>query len=187
MGREIRRVPPTWEHPQTTVLGKTGYQPLFDQDYDSAAATWLRRLLDWEANTDGVRTEAQASRFCTSRYFWDWDGPPPDKKYYRPAWTPEEATAFQMYETVSEGTPVTPVFATKQALVEYLVVHGTFWDNGQGWNRDAAERMVHDGWAPSLILWRTSFGTTIAGPREMTREIMGAPVAREASLPNPSD
>jgi len=40
----------------------------------------------------------------------DWAGGPPDKEYYRPAWTEEEATAFQMYETVSEGTPVSPFF-----------------------------------------------------------------------------
>ena len=170
MGREIRRVPPTWDHPKTTRFGKSAYQPLRDQDYDAAASEWLQGLLDWEADKDGERSRVM--REDGVRHYWDWHGEPPDKDCYRPAWTPEEMTAFQMYETVSEGTPVTPVFITKEALVEYLVTHGTFWDNGTGWNRQAAERMVRDEWAPSLIVRSGPSGTFIASPREMTPEIM---------------
>ena len=57
-----------------------------------------------------------------------------------------------MYETVSEGTPVTPHFAMKAELVDYLVEYGTFWDDGKGWHREIAERFVDTGYAPSMII-----------------------------------
>lgn len=50
-------------------------------------------------------------------------GGPPQRACYCP-WKPEDATWLQVWETVSEGTPVTPPFATRQELVDYLVQHG---------------------------------------------------------------
>ena len=55
-----------------------------------------------------------------------------------------------MYETVSEGTPVTPKFATKEELVEYLVTRGTFYDGP--WKRKVAEAFVKEEWAPSMVI-----------------------------------
>lgn len=52
---------------------------------------------------------------------------PPEREYYR-SWKDEDATWFQVWETVSEGTPVTPPFATKEELIDYLVANGDFWD-----------------------------------------------------------
>jgi hypothetical protein len=76
---------------------------------------------------------------------------------------PQEMTWYQVYETVSEGTPVTPPFETQSELVEYLVANGDFWDQrcrkeGSSimecapWSRKQAEAFVYGpGWAPSLI------------------------------------
>jgi len=168
MGREIRRVPLDWKHPQQDPCPhapacRAGcYQPLRDQDYDTAARVWLQGLQDWEADKDGERSR-ERSRVMGVRYFWDWDGMPPDKTYYRPAWTPEQATAYQMYETESEGTPVTPVFATKAELVDYLVTHGDFWDQERGdggWSRANAERFVERGHALSMTVEVTAAGSS---------------------------
>ena len=66
----------------------------------------------------------------------------------------QEKTRLTMYETVSEGTPVTPPFATKEELVNYLVEHGDFWDQHRGhggWSRENAEHFVQAEWAPSGI------------------------------------
>jgi hypothetical protein len=66
----------------------------------------------------------------------------------------EDATWFQMYETVTEGTPCTPPFATKSELVDYLVsygeMHGTEYE--RRYSRESAQAFVEDEWAPSMIL-----------------------------------
>jgi hypothetical protein len=66
-------------------------------------------------------------------------------------WEPSEPPSgegWQVWETVSEGSPITPVFATREALIDYLVNGGD-----GGWSREAAENFVkEDGWAPSMIM-----------------------------------
>lgn len=59
---------------------------------------------------------------------------------------------WAVHETVSEGEgAITPGFPTKEELIEYLVAHGTEWD--EPWPRKAAEDFVNrTGWAPSFIV-----------------------------------
>lgn len=157
MGREIRRVIPRWEAP----LRSGGVpQPMFDRAFAPAMREWIA---EWEAWERGERPS-----YCTNEsenmQYWEWEGGPPRPEYYRPDWKPEEMTWFQVYETVSEGTPVTPAFATREELVEYLVANGDFWDQkhrAEGgsfmrctpWPRKEAEHFVFgSGWAPSLII-----------------------------------
>lgn len=52
---------------------------------------------------------------------------------------------YCLYETVSEGTPVTPVFETADELVEYLVNFGNFW--GEKYTRENAESLVDSGYS----------------------------------------
>ncbi len=64
------------------------------------------------------------------------------------AWTRTEPPAgdgWQMWETVSEGSPITPVFATREKLVEHLVTV-------EAWDRSAADAFTREGWAPSLMM-----------------------------------
>lgn len=68
---------------------------------------------------------------------------------------PPEGEGWQVWETVSEGSPVTPVLPTKEALIDYLVSHGDSWDAKRGdggWSRKAAESFVNSGWAPTMIM-----------------------------------
>lgn len=57
---------------------------------------------------------------------------------------PEDELGWCLYETVSEGTPVTPVFATVEELVEHLATVGEDWDQ-KPYRREAAERLVASG------------------------------------------
>lgn len=151
MGREIRRVPPNWEHPKKEVpCYKNGrfvvderYQPMHDELFETAVEHWTKGFMEWQANP------------AENIPYWEWDGMPPERDYYR-AYKDEEATWFQVYETVSEGTPVTPPFATREELVEYLVANGDFWDQSRGdgpWKRESATAFVMgDGWVPTAIL-----------------------------------
>ena len=166
MGREIRKVPPNWQHPMVDkpnhwrgVMVKA-YQPLYDRPFGPAMREWIAQ---WDAWERGERPD-----YCTEEDrelpFWEWDGKPPDPEYYRPAWKDGEATWFQVYETVSEGTPVSPPFATQQEIVDYLVANGDFWDQqrrAEGysympcapWKRSDAEAFVFGGGStPSLVV-----------------------------------
>jgi len=131
MGREIRLVPKDWEHPRNE---RGHFQPLHDATFQDAAREWKERLAAWETSPERKG----------DMEYWEWGGDPPDRKYYRQAWPDGAATHFQIYETVSEGTPVSPVFATRDALANWLVT--------QGHSRNAADAFAKDGWAPSMVV-----------------------------------
>lgn len=164
MGREIRMVPPNWEHPKKERWDmRTGryvmdYTPMYDEPFAPKMREWYAA---WEAWERGERPEG--SEKCAN--FWDWDGGPPDPEYYRPDWKEGEATWVQVYQTVSEGSPVTPPFATREELIDYLADNGDFWDQSRGdgpWERKNAESFVNAGWAPSLI----GFAGALHAPRD---------------------
>jgi hypothetical protein len=165
MGREIRRVPPNWEHPKDE---RGNYKALYDQDFNSAAREWLDGCIAWENGTheDLIKDPELKKKYP---YYWQLNDDPPDEEYYRPAFT-EEPTWYQVYETVSEGTPVTPPFATKEELINYLVEYGDFWDQKRGhggYAYDAAESFVNSGWAPSFVVLGNKFMSGIEAAGEI--------------------
>lgn len=67
---------------------------------------------------------------------------------------PPAGEGWQVWENVSEGSPVTPVFATEAELVEYLVAGGDAWDRKRGapgWSRKDAEAFVRRGGALTML------------------------------------
>ena len=139
MGREIRRVPPNWEHPK--MEDREGLQPMYDRSYETERREWL----------DGLAAHKPEDH--DGEDYWEWDGNPPERAYYRP-WADDEATWYQLWETVTEGTPVSPPFETKRELAEYLAEHGDYWDQERGdpgWGMDAAAAFVKIGYAPSFM------------------------------------
>lgn len=158
MGREIRRVPADWEHPKDDM--HLDYRPLFDRSYATEAREWMDKAIAWDNGTDPNCARYKAKH----PFYWTWAGNPPNPKSYRPEWT-SEPTHYQMYENVTEGTPVTPHFATPGERVDYLVKSGTFWDP-VGWDRSIAERFVKAGYAPSMVMTVDSSGVKIQTPRD---------------------
>jgi hypothetical protein len=158
-------VPPNWGE------GMTDRQPMLKKTFAAAAAEWKDELAKWEA---GERPSYYGDDHAPDLQFWEYEGPPPEREYYRP-WEDSEATWYQVWETVTEGTPVTPAFETKEELIEYLVENGDFSDqqrrrdgysgiNCAPWSREAAEKFVNgDGWAMSLVVNATGIhrGTDI--------------------------
>jgi hypothetical protein len=162
MGREIRRVPADWEHPKVTKFNpfrmreEESFQPLNDRPFVEAAREWMDAAIAWDNGTDPDCAEHKAAH----PFYWQWSNLPPDPAYYRPEWT-SEPLHYQVYETVSEGTPVTPHFATKAELIDYLVEYGDEWDQKRtaygrqesaGWSRENATAFVEREWAPSMII-----------------------------------
>jgi hypothetical protein len=182
VGREIRRVPPNWEHPKHQVFNhrtnrlEEQYLPLRKIDVQTAWNGWFADFLEFnyelQAGKHGKHGYDKTQPYLS---FCDWYGKPPDPKHFRPAWPEETATWYQVYETVSEGTPVTPPFATKEELVDYLCTHGDFWDQARRmegksncgpWSRKNAEAFVQSEWAPSMVIERNEQGVTIKEPRD---------------------
>lgn len=191
MGREIRLVPPNWEHPKEKHynfikrISEERYMPKYDENYDEAVKEWNEGIVLWNTgkHPDQInhREEIEAGKvwegnlecFNDPDYYspekgynyWDNVGNPPTEEMYLP-YTEDECSWFQVYETVSEGTPVTPPFPTKEELVNYLVENGDFWDQRRGdggWNKESAERFVKNEWAPSMIVSNGEIKT----PKEM--------------------
>ena len=190
MGREVRRVPPSWDHPRrdpTEYPYRDGYRPMYDERLEDRFAEWLS---DFDRIRSGGLTDFERSVYTSDNPLAEWlqeGGAPPNPAYYRP-WRDDEATWFQVWETVSEGTPVTPPFATQEELIDYLVEHGDFWQQHRwaegdkfmqpeppGYSREAAEQFVKGaGWAPSMVVVRRPDGVRIAQGIDALGEISEA-------------
>jgi len=81
---------------------------------------------------------------------------------------PPKGEGWQVWETVSEGSPVTPVFATADELIEHLCTvgdTGNQYARARGWedrlpSREAATRFVKgSGWVPSMVITENADGT----------------------------
>lgn len=194
MGREIRMVPPNWDHPKRGQGSKdpADYKPMLDKRFEDDAREWKENFAKWESglrpnsfNADWVPAAEweHASIYADqpNLEWWEYESSPPtDRDTYRP-YTDAEATWVQVYETVSEGTPVTPPFATRAELVDYLVANGDFWDqarrregrahgmNCDPWKREDAEAFVNSGWAPSMVVVRSEAGVEILGPKDAAK------------------
>ena len=173
MGREIRRVPPNWEHPKN----ENGcYQPMYDESAGESFTEWLKEFEQFKAEEiDIICKEYGYDKRDAYSVFCEYAGGPPDYKYYRPYWEGTEAAWWQVYETISEGTPVSPPFATPEELIDYLVENGDFWDQKRRskpnrisgircgpWPRERAEKFVNTGFAVSFVLDSKGFRSGVA-------------------------
>jgi hypothetical protein len=68
--------------------------------------------------------------------------------------TAEQKSCFQIYENVSEGTPVSPIFRSGEELRQWMVA--------QGESPEAAAVFLKVGHAPSLVI---SKGEPMSGPQ----------------------
>ena len=155
MGRELRKVIPSWEHPKferydyIKQCDTESYQPMFDTSYIEAISEWIENHQLW---SNGNHPDQEKYPLDTKEhiYYADWNGDAPEIKYYRP-FSDSDATWFQVYETVSEGTPISPPFETKEELVEWMSKNKDFW--GYQWTEEQANNFVMGtGWAMSGVI-----------------------------------
>jgi hypothetical protein len=75
----------------------------------------------------------------------------PGQRAEAEAWEPAEPPAgdgWQLWETVSEGSPISPVFATADELADWMSQPERGRDQV---SRDVAARFIGEGWAPSFM------------------------------------
>lgn len=149
MGREIRRVRDNWEHPREGEQ----YRPLLE-DYhgmleyiDKALHTFMDRVR--MLNKKG-QVKVYDEIFTNIQDLYDYevsdgefDIPNPDDYMPNGDW-------YQLFENVSEGTPLSPPFKTKGELIEWLSNNKDYWNNK--WNKKNAEYIVNSGSVPSMIM-----------------------------------
>ena len=122
MGREVRMVPADWQHPQR-IDGN--YEPLLDFSFTEQLAEWYK---NHEMYRDGYIhkypdgwVKITDDDYVYNNEFEDEFGDKPIKSDYMPEWNDDEKTHYQMYETCTEGTPISPPMATPEELAQWLV------------------------------------------------------------------
>lgn len=133
MGREVRMVPRNWEHPKNESTGR--YSALFD---------------GYRAELQDFETAVKEKGFAEAI---DYYGGGPMSEDYMPDWPKEERTHYMMYETTSEGTPISPACETPEELARWLT------DNeASAFGRSTATYEQWLGmirgpmWAPSMVM-----------------------------------
>lgn len=145
MGREVRMVPKDWEHPKRE---NGNYIALFDWNYEEDATNWDNECEQWDAGNYPDYADEESKKMT----YAEWNGERPDKCHYMPTFPEGTATHCMMYETTSEGTPISPAFETPEELAQWLFdnkastfasMTGTY----EGWLR-----VAKGGFAPSAIM-----------------------------------
>lgn len=169
-------VPPNWQHPKND---RGHLQTMYHGNFADKFAAWLADFDRIRAgDLTSIERECYAEPGMNPLAEWLRDeGTPLDPKGYEP-WRKEGATWVQVWETVSEGTPVTPPFATKAELVDYLVAGGDDWDRKSGrggYSRAQAEAFVEQGWVPSMVLMNSGSGQQLFMGIESAGVVGGKP------------
>lgn len=128
MGREVRRVPANWEHPKNE---RGEYIPMHDKfSYTPAEVK--------EGLRDG----------------WLKNEPPNYGLPVMPQWPDSERTHLQMYETCTEGTPISPVMETAEKLARWLADNGASAFAGRTASYHQWLATIKAGSAPSAFIGR---------------------------------
>lgn len=158
MGREIRRVKADWQHPKEPCR----YSCSWPADRRGSAITpcngehYVPMHEHFTYNAEEI-AEGLRDGWLTG-----------EAPYYgvpvMPQWSDEDRTHYQFYETTSEGTPLSPVFAALNELEAWLVAE-------QGYTETQAKSFCADGWAPTFVRVGGEFMDGIqAGPLLKSRD-----------------
>lgn len=165
MGRETRRVPKDWEHPKY----KDGsFVPLLGFSFSESLQEWKEIAEKWSQGLDigytkeGNQEWVPIEDACRGLTYEEYGGKCPCAEDYMPDWPEEERTHYQMYESTSEGTPISPVMETPEELAQWLT------DNRA--NAFAGQTASYEGWlrvckgrsAPTMVV-DTVMRTIVSG------------------------
>lgn len=151
MSREVRMVPANWKHPKNA---EGHFIPLLDGSFKERVAQWDEEAAQWEKGfhrSYGSDNKWEPKTADMTGTFADWGGDRPDEKEYMPDWPEAERTHYQMYESTSEGTPVSPVMETPEALARWLADSNASAFADMGANYEQWLATIKRGWAVSAV------------------------------------
>ena len=105
MGREVRRVRADWEHPRDA---DGDYIPLFDNPNGR------------ERDKNGRHKGHALTQEDAHRTGWYHYRHAPERGWDMPDWPERERTHFMYYDSTTEGTPLSPAFATVPELSAWI-------------------------------------------------------------------
>ena len=151
MGREVRRVPKDWAHP---LNERSRPKPLIDGSFAKAKAEYELGKQKWdEGLVDDLEGGWKPKSEEASRYSYeDWAGGCPREADYMPDWPEEQRTHLQMYETTTEGTPISPVMATPEELARWLADNKASAFAGRTATYEQWLATIKAGWAVSGVI-----------------------------------
>jgi hypothetical protein len=154
MGREVRRVSADWQHPKHWTPGLQGmeerYKPLLPgEGYQSSVDDWDDENAKWKAGWRPEHCDDPESRAMT---YEQWAGQRPHRDDYMPNWPLDQRTHLMMYEDTSEGTPISPAFATPEELARWLADNGASSFGSSTATYEQWLRVCNGGYAPSLVI-----------------------------------
>jgi len=137
---------------------------MYQQDFTEAYKDFEKDLKEWyqeqEAFENGKVFELKSKNKIYSKAngntYEDWAGEPPSPPSpydYMPI-----GEWYQLFETVSEGTPLSPPFEKPEELVKWLTNNTDYW--GHAWTKTQAEGIVKLGWSPSGIMANGKYYTS---------------------------
>lgn len=137
MSREVRRVPPDWEHPKNKKGEHIPLLPRFPYNANEIEEGLRDGWLKPDEPNHGIE--------CM------------------PDWPEVQRTHYQMYESVSEGTPISPVCESPEALARWLVEHNASACGDQTASYEGWLRVAQGGYAPTGILMGGRFTNGVDG------------------------
>lgn len=151
MSREIRRVPKNWQHPE----GKS----LYGDGFNAALAEWLLGSQQWDlgmirdySDFPEVKWEPKGRTAAGCDSYKEWSGDQPAPADYMPDWPEAERTHFQMYETCSEGSPISPVLASPEEVARWCADNGASAFGSQTADYKSWLRVAYGGYVPSAVM-----------------------------------
>ena len=126
MGREVRMVPGDWQHPKDS----NGH--------------FIPMHTEFPYNQEEVKEGLEDG--------WLEDSPPHYGCDIMPEWPESEKTHLMMYETCTEGTPLSPPMGTAEKLARYLADDGASAFGEATATYEQWLAMAKQGWAPSAII-----------------------------------
>ena len=87
-------------------------------------------------------------------------------KWRNEHWNPKESPkgkGFQMWENVTEGSPISPVFDSPEKLAKWLVKHDASASGSMTANYEQWLRVCKGGYAPTMISSSTGIQSGVAG------------------------
>lgn len=152
MGREVRMVSADWQHPKEDGFCSDG-SPRYVALYDGAGLA--SDLENWDTEKeawDRGEFPSYASEESRKLSFVEYYGERPDPANYSPAWPDAERTHYMMYETTSEGTPISPAFDTPEKLARWLADTGASAFGSSTASYESWLRVCNGGFAPSAVI-----------------------------------
>jgi len=154
MGRQVRMVPPGWQHPKNSD-GR--YIPLLkgsfaqaDADWNEGYAAWQRGEIENYGSGPKWKPKCESALACDS--YTEWSGARPSPDGYMPAFPEGTATMLMMYEDTSEGTPISPAFETPEALARWLADNNASAFGGMTATYEQWLSTCKSGWAPCMVI-----------------------------------